>query len=456
MYAVYILLCADNSYYTGLSNDLEKRLWEHETGFFPECYTYTRRPIKLLWQTRVETAEEANKLEKQIKGWSRKKKEALINNNIDELKRLSNLKKESTSTTLRYAQGQVDYLVVGQGVSGTWLSYYLQKENKTFVVIDNNEKNTASRLAAGIINPVTGRRHVEVWMADEILPFAHNAYSAIGKELGITSITETTIIDQFPTAQMRLSFQQRVEDKANYVSLEKNMVGLSEHFHYEFGYGTIEPVYIAQLQTVLPTWREKLKTKGWLREEEFEFEQLQFTNGKVTYKDISTDKIIFCDGISSASYPYFRSLPFAPNKGEALIVEIDTLPTDKIYKKGMTLVSLPDNTWWIGSNYIWDFADTAPTKEFREKTEQVLKNWLKVPYRIVDHVSGVRPATLERRPFVGLHPQQPLLGILNGMGSKGCSLAPFFARQLVDHLLYGKAITPEADLNRFARILARS
>jgi glycine/D-amino acid oxidase-like deaminating enzyme len=379
----------------------------------------------------------------------------LISNNINELKRLSNLKKESTSTTLRYAQGQVDYLIVGQGISGTWLSYYLQKENKTFVVIDNNEKNAASRLASGIINPVTGRRHVEVWMADELLPFALNAYSTIGKELGITAITETKIIDQFPTAQMRLSFQQRVEEKANYVSLEENMVGLNDHFHYEFGYGTIEPVYLAQLPLLLPAWREKLRTNGQLLEEEFSIDVLEFKNGKIAYKDIVADKIIFCDGISSASYTFFRNLPFAPNKGEALIVEIDNLPTNLIYKKGMTLVPLTDNTWWVGSNYIWDFTDTEPTTEFREKTEQLMKNWLKLPYRVLDHVAGVRPATLERRPFVGLHPQQPIIGILNGMGSKGCSLAPFFTKQLADHLVQGKSLLPEADIMRFAKILAR-
>lgn len=77
MYAVYILLCSDDSYYTGLTNDFDKRMWQHETGFFPECYTFKRRPIKLMWSTRVETIEEANNLERQIKGWSRIKKESL-------------------------------------------------------------------------------------------------------------------------------------------------------------------------------------------------------------------------------------------------------------------------------------------------------------------------------------------------------------------------------------------
>ena len=60
MYAVYILFCADNSYYTGLTNDLEKRLWQHETGYFPKCYTFKRRPIKLVWQSRIKTSEEAD------------------------------------------------------------------------------------------------------------------------------------------------------------------------------------------------------------------------------------------------------------------------------------------------------------------------------------------------------------------------------------------------------------
>ena len=60
----------------------------------------------------------------------------------------------------------VDYLIIGQGISGTWLSYYLLKEDKSFVVIDNGFKDSPSRMAAGIINPVTGRRHVEMCIRD--------------------------------------------------------------------------------------------------------------------------------------------------------------------------------------------------------------------------------------------------------------------------------------------------
>ncbi len=90
---VYILLCSDDSYYTGVAEDLDYCLWQHETGFFPDCYTYSRRPVQLIWNKYFENHSEAMDFERQIKGWSGKKKEALINNEIDGLKRLSNPKK---------------------------------------------------------------------------------------------------------------------------------------------------------------------------------------------------------------------------------------------------------------------------------------------------------------------------------------------------------------------------
>ncbi len=456
MYAVYILLCADNSYYTGLTNDLEKRFWQHETGYFSECYTFKRRPIKLVWQTSVETSEEANKLEKQIKGWSRKKKEAWINNDINELKRLSNQKKGEPEMPLRQAQGLVDYLIVGQGISGTWLSYYLQKEGLRILVIDNKSPNASSKIAAGLINPVTGRRHVEVWMADKILPFAWNAYNQLGNELGITAISQKNIIDFFPSPQMRLSFIQRVEEKGEFVYNKEEENQFRHLFNYDFGCGEIKPVYTAHVETLLPAWSEQLIEKKSLLQEEFEVAHLKMSGDKILYKDITATKIIFCDGISSTMNSIFSLLPFAPNKGEILIAEIPELPPTTVYKKGMMLVPLATpGLWWVGSNYEWKFDTADPTPEFREKTEQLLKDWLKIPFKITAHLCGIRPATLERRPFVGFHPLYPNVGILNGMGTKGCSLAPFFARQLVDSLCYHKPIFPEADIKRFSKILMR-
>jgi glycine/D-amino acid oxidase-like deaminating enzyme len=349
-----------------------------------------------------------------------------------------------------------EYLIIGQGISGTWLSYYLSKENKSFLVIDNNQPDAPSRLTAGIINPVTGRRHVEVWMVDEIHPFAWQAYTELGKELNITAISQKNIIDFFPSPQMRLSFQHRVDEKGNYVSISKEENKYRECFNYEFGFGVIKPVYTAHLETILPAWRKQLQKNNQLIEEDFGIGRLTVSPEGIQYKNIRAQKIIFCDGNSSITNPYFKNLPFAPNKGEALILEVPGLAADNIYKKGLTLVPLAvEGQWWIGSNYAWEFSDNKPTADFRKKTEKLLNNWLNIPFRIISHLCGIRPATLERRPFVGLHPQHPAIGILNGLGTKGCSLAPFFAKQLVDNLLYNKPITPDAAINRFSKILPR-
>ncbi len=113
------------------------------------------------------------------------------------------------------------------------------------------------------------------------------------------------------------------------------------------------------------------------------------------------------------------------------------------------------NTYWLGSNYQWEFEDVGPSENFYKSGVELLNHWLKKPYRILAHKAAVRPATLERRPFVGFHPLHANVGILNGMGTKGTSLAPFFAHQLVQNIVYNFPIAAEADLKRFSRILSK-
>ena len=84
---LYILKCSDGSYYTGHTDDLEKRMGEHKEGF--NYYTINRRPFELAFVAEFATREEALSREQQIKGWSRKKKEALIDSNWEELKKLA-------------------------------------------------------------------------------------------------------------------------------------------------------------------------------------------------------------------------------------------------------------------------------------------------------------------------------------------------------------------------------
>jgi putative endonuclease len=91
-YYVYILKCTDDTYYTGITSNLEKRILEHQVGKHIDSYTYSRRPIKLMFYAEFTEPEFAIKTEKQIKKWSRAKKEALINNEFDKLPNLAKKK----------------------------------------------------------------------------------------------------------------------------------------------------------------------------------------------------------------------------------------------------------------------------------------------------------------------------------------------------------------------------
>ena len=95
LYSVYILKCNDGSYYTGITNDIDRRMYEHNNGINPTCYTFKRRPLNLVFCENFPDVNHAIDFEKQVKGWSRRKKEAIINENWEKLKELSICKNET-------------------------------------------------------------------------------------------------------------------------------------------------------------------------------------------------------------------------------------------------------------------------------------------------------------------------------------------------------------------------
>jgi putative endonuclease len=92
---VYILECSDDSFYTGVTNNVGRRFIEHSLGIKDTAYTFERRPLKLVFCREFNTPMKAIRFEKQLKGWTRAKKTALINNNISLLKHLAECKNDS-------------------------------------------------------------------------------------------------------------------------------------------------------------------------------------------------------------------------------------------------------------------------------------------------------------------------------------------------------------------------
>lgn len=102
---VYILLCADGSYYTGHTDNLDKCIQEHHMGWISKCYTFQRRPLQLVFSEEFQTREEALASEKQIKGWSRKKKEAMMKGNWAEVSRLARSAHPKGTSSVRPSTG---------------------------------------------------------------------------------------------------------------------------------------------------------------------------------------------------------------------------------------------------------------------------------------------------------------------------------------------------------------
>jgi putative endonuclease len=94
-YYVYILKCSDNSFYVGVTSDIERRVMEHNAGKYPEAYTHSRRPVELVFYQDFMDPNQAIVFEKKIKKWSRAKKECLIDDNYDKLHKLSECKNDT-------------------------------------------------------------------------------------------------------------------------------------------------------------------------------------------------------------------------------------------------------------------------------------------------------------------------------------------------------------------------
>ncbi len=349
---------------------------------------------------------------------------------------------------------QVDYLIIGQGICGTLLSWNLWKMGKTFVVIDNGAPNASSRVASGLINPVTGKRFVKSWLFDTLIPAAIDTYQALEEDLGVPLIRAYELLDFFAGTEENVQFHGRMDAHSEHLGMAAEH-RWSHLFNSTYGVGTITPCYIISLQVLLDKWQQQLNAKGALRQEQFSWADCTVTDEHVVYKDIKAANLICCEGSASTGNPYFSRLPFSVNKGEAIIARIPDLPTNYVYKQKLKIIPWRDDLFWVGSSFEWQYEHSDTTAAFRNNVTEQLKRWLKLPFTITDHWAAERPSSVDYKPFAGFHPMFPRIGILNGMGAKACLQAPFFARQIAAHLSDGAPIMPDADVKRFSRVLSR-
>lgn len=340
---------------------------------------------------------------------------------------------------------RVDYIIVGQGLAGSCIALQLLMRNRRIVVIDNSYPNAASRVAAGLFNPVTGRMPALTWMAPELFPYLHEFYT-MAEQLTHTSffhpmpvyrpfVNETEQHDWAGRAELPAfrPFIQQVHIRSVYPGEVNNQ------------FGGIELKQCGYLNTIafLEAVRKIIREKGEFIGGQFDEHALHAGQDKLTYKNYEADRIVFCTGIQPISL--FDILPVQPLKGEVLTLRSSAQPKC-IYNRGVYVVP---EVWKAGATYNRHDTQAGITQQARAELEENLHKLIRFPFEITGQDFGFRPATPDRRPLLGCHPRHRNIYLFNGLGTKGVTLAPYFSRQLTDFMENGKPVNQQVDIKRY-------
>jgi glycine/D-amino acid oxidase-like deaminating enzyme len=142
-------------------------------------------------------------------------------------------------------------------------------------------------------------------------------------------------------------------------------------------------------------------------------------------------------------------MPIVPNKGEILSLHIPNLPLKEIVTQGVFMVQKEAGIFYVGSTYRWKFDQEEAEERGAREIKEKLGKWLTVPYEQTQLRAGVRPASKDRRPIMGYLDARPRFLIFNGLGTKGISLAPYWAEELSQLIIHQKDLPKEVDIRRF-------
>jgi glycine/D-amino acid oxidase-like deaminating enzyme len=345
----------------------------------------------------------------------------------------------------------LDYIVVGQGIAGSLLAYQLIKADKKVLVLNDESLPTSSAVAGGIFNPITGKNLDKTWLADKIFPFLREFYTSLEKEFHATFYHETNLYRPFANEQQQKHFLRLTDeyDLGNYLKvIQPNQSDYEQVSNELGGLYTLSAGWV-NVPKMLKYFRDFFKQNESYQAEKVDFAELIISENNIFYKGFQAKRIIFCEGFYSTQNSFFSWIPFNPAKGETLLADVEGYKIKEIINQGFWIIPLDGNKCRLGSTYIWDNLDWQATLSGRELIASKISKILSIPYQITGQEAGIRPTTKDRRPFMGNHPYHNNLYTFNGLGTKGVSLAPYCAKEMLDFLEKNKVLMSEANIDRF-------
>lgn len=288
--------------------------------------------------------------------------------------------------------------VIGFGLAGACVSLQLQRAGLSVRVVDDGNEGS-THVAAGLVNPVAGRNFEPSWEVREAWEVARPFYEDLGTEL----FHSVPILRLWRDEKDRQKFERKR--------------GILKH-------------WIDEVSDEGVLWKEG----GWLDCREFlkvarqEFLRL----GGEWFEESIGGVQIWCAGAAGLMREDFEGVSHRSAKGEILTVRIPGWKEDRILNRNGWIIPVGEDLYRVGATYDWDHLTSGPTRDGREKVEQLLKTFTNRDYEVVDHVAGIRPIIDRSKPVVRF--QEGKGWMVNGLGSKGVIYAPRVGLEMVERL----------------------
>lgn len=342
----------------------------------------------------------------------------------------------------------IDFLIVGNGLAGISFAEIALQNNKSVFVFDNNSQ-PSSRVAGGLYNPVVLKRFSEVWKAKEQIDFAFPLYHNIQSKLDVVFDFEMPILRKLFSIEEQNNWFQAA-DKPNLAPfLDSKLVTNSyESIASPFHYGKVNHTGYLEISILIEAYSNYLKSLNSFSDDAFVYDEIEFLDGFIQYKNIKARHIIFAEGFGLHANPYFNDLPLDGTKGELLIIKAPNLQLDVVVKSSVFILPIGKDLYKVGATYEWSDKTNKPTEAGKQELVEKLSELISCDFEIIKHFAGVRPTVKDRRPLVGTHPIHSQLHVLNGLGTRGVMLGPYLANQLFQHIENSIPLEKEIDITR--------
>ena len=341
---------------------------------------------------------------------------------------------------------QLPILIIGQGLAGTAVAWQLWERGVPFLIVDPNEPTTCSKVAAGLVTPITGKRLNLSWRLPELLPEALAFYRRIEARLGQVFYHELPLLRLFKEPREVEIWKTRSLDPALEPWIDKSPPQpLMDAKVFNADLGGFQQRHAGWLDTesyLEASRRFFAEAQQWERAT-IDEAALSITPDSVQWSGRSFSSVIFCKGWLQEGSRFFDWFKFNSARGVILSGRAD-IDEQRIITHRCWLQPRGSNEWRTGSTYDFDF--DSPIDYWVNKMRGIVSDFLRVPFEVTEVRVGIRPIVRGRQLVLGRRPAQPRVAVLAGLGSKGVLRGPMFSRMLVEHLLDGRQIDAEVDV----------